>query len=355
MKQRVFVSGLVIALVALLGCVSTVRVHEKSPTEKNAFEAKRLKGIPFYSKTQVFEHQTTWERTWFEVDLVEQPIDAAGTPVGPPATTPKVVPAAALPALRELQNLLVNPKLTSNQLARVRAKFAALPVLTGEPQEVAVSNQVTPRLVVDYDRELYINGVLPWFGSSTLTTKLASDGTLTDATATSDTKVAEGLANLIPLKEFLTAETIPPEPTDDEEMIPLLFKVSLSVARKGWAYVFSATYPTDPRQVGTDCPKIPEPCLWPGCSVNRTGAAPDPSAVARGSLLDSQKLRAARATTGGVGKCKLARLPFDLINGNYTRTPVGAKAAPKKEEGKKITFSGDVELPKDTPSGAKKK
>lgn len=182
-----------------------------------------------------------------------------------------------------------------------------------------MGNFVEPKSVVDYQRELYLNGKLPWFGSATLTSKLNADGTLTESTATSDTKLAEGLSTLLPLKEFLSGEFVDTVAAPADEAVAGLMEsvsadtakerttVSLSVEEKGYLYAFEADH-VDPDGL---------------CAEVESGAQ------------------------------SLAAIQFSLSTGAYKRTALGAAATTAAKKKDAIEFSGSVTMPKaaGAPSG----
>ena len=102
-------------------------------------------------------------------------------------------------------------------------------------------------VVPDYKNVQYINAPVSWLGTTTLTAELAKDGTLAKATAAVEPKIAEGIAQLLPLKEFLTAELIPDTGEDvieDKAASGIVLKITV----KGALYSFRARHRKDPRK-----------------------------------------------------------------------------------------------------------
>ena len=54
-----------------------------------------------------------------------------------------------------------------------------------------ISNSLKPEVVVDYATKYYLNSRIPWFGTASVSQKLAANGTLTEASSTVDSQLDE--------------------------------------------------------------------------------------------------------------------------------------------------------------------
>jgi hypothetical protein len=200
-----------VTLLTLAAC-SVVKVSEKTGTA----DSKDIDGIPFHVKVEKFKKTTTYTETWLRATLTAEikaidTVDKKETIVEA-GKQPYVMDIAKgpNPALTEIKKMLLEADTESAGTARkVIDAFQKLPAYdhaTAKPERV--SNNLTSEWVVDSSTTYYINAPLPWFGSASLTQKLAPDGTLTEVTSTPDTKLAEGLSALIPFKEFLSGKFV---------------------------------------------------------------------------------------------------------------------------------------------------
>lgn len=212
MKVRIVV--LALASVACTACVPVVQVKQ-TPALKEDVGAGKLPGIPFYVKVDEYVHSTVHERRWLRATLKiekkmrdkkddkEVTIDVGTQSV----TRDLLAPGAELDALRAQ---LLKPDGGSFETAeRLVKEFSALKSVSEKdvPSRM-VANSVTRETVIDRSRVYYLNAPLPWFGTGNLTQELSADGTLTKVVSNPDTKLSEGLAGLLPLKEYLTGRFV---------------------------------------------------------------------------------------------------------------------------------------------------
>ncbi len=217
--------AIVILLAGALVSCNVVTVHEEGNDPKTV--VKKIEGIPFYKKTEQFTKKTVYLQTWLQatltvhvktVDLKEGKEVLVNTNEVPYSAD---VAKNNVTALANIKAKIVNADRESAGTANeVIAAFRNLPELdrsTVVPE--LVSNAISSEWVVDRRNTYFLNGKQPWFGSATLTYKLAADGTLSEGTSTADTKLAEGLSGLIPFKEFLTGKFVetPKEATESVE------------------------------------------------------------------------------------------------------------------------------------------
>jgi hypothetical protein len=159
-----------------------------------------------------------------------------------------------------------------------------------------VSNSLAQVAIVDYDKPYYLNGPLPWFGSTKVSAELNTDGTLSQGAIEPETKLAEGIAALLPLKEFLTGKFVK-TPTPGAAGGGLM-EYKLTVEPRGYRYTITADYSSDPcREVKLDAECKVKPLIKKGDNL-------------------------------------------------WVRTPLDSPSAEKKGDGDAITFSGNITLPK---------
>ena len=306
--------GLLAALLAS-GCISAVRVHSGENGED--YE----QGIPFYIKVGRFKQTTTYHQSWLLVtlSLQEKAAYVENNKVKfqslPPVTLSKRLLAEGMEPVVALQKYLalntagevddsdvpegtpqvpaVDARTFVKHVVNTFSKIEgiSLEILTAMEGKLA-GNQTEQVTVVDYSNPHYINAPLPWFGSGSVATEFNADGTLTKAEASAEQDLSK-LSTLIPIQDYLKYKWIPGAGAEILDVTPRSFvEVSLSIETKGYEYKFT--------RVTTDKP------------------------TADGSL---------------------PPIGWNL-NGNYTRTPLGAKAPAKKDTRKTVDFSGNVKLPK---------
>jgi hypothetical protein len=275
------------ALLAVLsiGC-QNARVHDQ--------DGKSVPGIPFFAKKVVFKQTSSYEVRGLLVTLRLDPKPGA-------AAQSRLVAAdaAGQAKVQALRTAIAGCRSAAADICRssVQAAFDSLPAFdtTAAPKEL-VGNAVEAVVVVDGSRTLYLNSWFPVFGSTTVAPELAADGTLSKATVSTTSEWATVATSFLPVKELLTGKLAPAQAT---KMVtgaagPEMPECEISGA--GFIYDFVGFFPNDPRV-----------CAEP------------PACTAR-------------------------PIPFDLAGGLFMRRPAGA-AADKKDEGKKVGFSGEVTLP----------
>ena len=245
-------------LVILAGCHTVQITKAKAPkTEKleaKAPKTEKLDGIPFYVKKAGCKHEVVWFEPVYTLTLEE-----ITTPSGADAksqTTPRGAVVLSLsqyredPTVREFLNALSS---VGSQFEDVLKKWDAITKVPYTPTDfpsdaknrVLVSNTNTPDVYVDYGTTYYINGNRPFAGSAKIDAKLASDGTLTEASVEIESKTLETL--LGPVNAAITAGlplAAKKEGIQPEKRLKLTTEVS------GYRHTFSriessATFPCD--------------------------------------------------------------------------------------------------------------
>jgi hypothetical protein len=217
------------ALLLLVGCANLIRVKEDGPSNNVSSATGRgtqgsgeapektypqVGGIPFYVKKQQFTQTSTYQQTWIRATLFAKRVSVDDK-------TGKQISEPDVPIIRNLARdkvssldpvrqaiLNANPEDFAAGSRAIAAFQAVQEVELSDIKPVLVGNQLRPEVIVDYEKKYYVNAPLPWFGTGSLTQKLSGDGTLTEVTSSSDTKLAEGLSTLAPFKEFLSGEFV---------------------------------------------------------------------------------------------------------------------------------------------------
>lgn len=313
-----------IGAISVTGCANTVWVHEKSTTSEQ--KTSSTDGIPFYVKVEKFEQNTKWSLTWIEatlkVDKTYLSEEAKGKYPTITQIFTKLLSRNQLSQLSDLKKEILALSQGNDETAKkIIDQFIAVPGLvdTDNTGAVLISNTLKSTWVVDGSKIYYLNAPLPWFGTNTLSHELNGDGTLLKASSAPDTKLAEGISNLIPLKEYLTGKFVTPLTQESDESVSstlsimskieptfsaaqakakkdtssFIYQISINLEEKGYVYAFSKLFDTKP---------------------------------------DS--------TTP---------IQFDTINGLFVREPVATQNADSKKDAdvKSIEFQGAITLPKD--------
>jgi len=316
----IFINFVLIVLLSSCARVMTVKEGEK-----------RVAGIPFYAHKQVIEQQTKYLYTWEEVTLIRK---TGGEKLEiTPIIQKRIVSGQDLSSLEMKVENLNDPKKTERDISNVIAEIKKLSMVTLESTSISstnvISNSWETKLVVDYATKYYINSKLPWLGSSTVTQKLAANGTLSEATANVDSQIDEiatavaGVAtpissvkiakieseiDLSAEQELSTIELfgeVDPEIVDKQKLnfADMLNELKnskvtyeLKVEEKGYVYTFSCIH--EDSQDGTNEANTP--------------------------------------------------IAFDLTSGNFTRTnwPLTNNSA-TKEDKPTINVSGSIQLPEE--------
>lgn len=148
-------------------------------------------GIPFYVQKEVTRQETRYLYNWLEISLTE--VDEKQSAKSKNALTWRLIPDENL--LKYLATFMSSPKLTEEMLKSFRETMerGKMPKLNPTQEDIkqVVSNTWKPELVVDYTQKYYLNAQKPLFGTSTITQKLAANGTLSESSATSESKLGE--------------------------------------------------------------------------------------------------------------------------------------------------------------------
>ncbi len=182
MKTTVFM-----AVAALLLTSCSVLHVSKGDGDANT----ECKGIPFYVQKEVYKQETKYLYTWIEVSLSAVNGKEGDKPAS--SSTWRLRPNVGI--IRYLNEVTSNPELTEADLIEFRAKIDTAAKASLYPDsslvDQVVSNSCKPELVVDYTTKYYLNARKPIFGNTTVTQKLAANGTLAESSATVESSLDE--------------------------------------------------------------------------------------------------------------------------------------------------------------------
>jgi hypothetical protein len=185
---------------SLVGCRTAQVTKAKPPGSSN--KTDKLDGIPFYVKKAACKHEVVWLEPIYTLTLEE-----ITTPEGAnakPQTTPRGAAVLSLSQYREdpaVQKFLKALSQVGAQFEDVLKAWDGITKIPYTPttfpedtkNRVLVSNTNTPDIYVDYAETYYFNAKNPVAGSAKVDTKLASDGTLTEASVEIESKTLETL------------------------------------------------------------------------------------------------------------------------------------------------------------------
>lgn len=309
-------SGATLVLAVLLtgslaGCRTVQVTKAKAPTSPS--KTDKIDGIPFYIKKAACKHEVVWLEPIYTLTL-----DEITTPPGAdakPQTTPRGAVVLSLSQYREDPAVLAFLKALSQvgaQFEDVLKKWNEITKVPYTPttfpdspkDRVLVSNSNTPEIYVDYGETYYISAKHPLAGSAKVDTKLAGDGTLTEASVEIESKTLETL--LGPVTAAISSG------------LPLAAKVEGKPAEKQLKLTTEVS------------------------GFKHTFSRIDPSASFPCSVVSAEGVPATMSTAAA----KLF---------NYSRESVASGTAAEKKGKNKIQVSGEVILPDATTKSADNK
>jgi hypothetical protein len=166
------------AILMFSGCGTALTVHQEVTCANGKCGipvTQKIDGIPFYSKVMQYKQETV-----YKTDLVQVTVTAK-FPAVPPDIKEEVWNWSAEMSPREARTLKVSVE-SSKDIKKTLADWDAKPQT--QLTQRLISNKIISQSVVDNSKTYFINSNVPLVGSSTLTAKLASDQTLTEATGT---------------------------------------------------------------------------------------------------------------------------------------------------------------------------
>lgn len=261
-------------ILLMCGCLSTIRVTRDplSMTGKEGTSTK-LNGVPFYVKVAKCKQETSWLQPFYTLTLkktsifsfVDEKAAKAKDPnAKPPApvvrfTATKVLSLSAFSSsgdVRTLNAMLAKPGpvdlpqagVIENAWKNISNLPDYVPLAVGEDalvnssNVVQVTNTAMPEAVVDYSRVYYFNAPRPWVGTSQLDAKLASDATLTEASAQVQGQTLSTILSALPISTLLTnaagagaaaAATLPAEAVQEK------FQYEMTTVEDGYSHTHS--------------------------------------------------------------------------------------------------------------------
>ncbi len=308
----------VVLMLSSVGCLSSVRVSTKAND-----------GIPFYVRRVEHVQHTIRDLPWLQVALSASPVRMTKPDgeelLGASTTRYRNVPstpdgrAAIAKLIQDVASMqaVIDRSRACGIFKTVDSDFRQLPEATidniaaSDGSQLRVTSNFIERVsFVDYSKTYYLNGKVPWFGSSSLSAELSDAGTLskganatTGGAAEAITAIAGAATGLFPLKELFSAKFVPPAPDNDQKTVLL-----------------NAIPTEDP------CAESRNP-LPLRVTVEVTPQAYIVEFVAR---VDTSVLSA-------------APLPVDFTKGSFTITPRTTSGGKSADAG--ISFSGQVTLP----------
>ena len=203
---------------ALTSCTHVVSVTRVQTT---ALMSGVQPGIPFYVKTDLFHRTSVYDTTWLHATLtISQKIvhgdtGKEATPDESKQSFVRNIARSNKTVLDDLaRRIIADPTRDIVIALAIVSSFREIPEVDFlQPRNpVLVKNSIDSEWVVDSTATYFLNGPLPWFGAGNLSQELNADGTLSKASASPDTKLAEGLSSLLPIKEFLSGKFVQAAP-----------------------------------------------------------------------------------------------------------------------------------------------
>ena len=294
---------LVLSLVDLTGCRTAQITKAKSPSSStsstSSHKTDKIDGIPFYIKKAACKHEVVWFEPIYTLTLEELTIPQGAD--AKPQTTPRGAVVLSLSQYREdpaVREFLKDLSQVGAEFEDVLKKWDSITKVPYTPtnfpddpkNRVLVSNANSPEVYVDYAETYYINANHPWAGSAKIDTKLAADGTLTEASVEMESKTLETL--LGPINAAISAGLPLAAKVEGK---PPVKQLKLTTEVSGYKHTFSRVDPS---------------ATFP-CAVIAADNLPSPT--------------------------------------NYTRDSVAAGSGADKKGKNKIQISGEVVLP-DSPA-----
>jgi hypothetical protein len=219
-------------------------------------------GIPFYVKQGVCRQETIWIEPVYTLVVTESEGDPNTGEFKPITERSKSVRHSVFvgnrgESVKRLQDAfsVVGPLDAAKDAAwkEVQALADYDPqALPTDKDTFLAANHSDALTYVNYKDTYYFNAKKPFFGSGSATIELRDDGTLSKGIATSESKIAEGISALFPLKEFLSAEAIPKQ---KDVLVRQSARVySLSIRTKVYKHVLRRTPETNVEHCKSEAP-----------------------------------------------------------------------------------------------------
>ncbi len=282
--------GIIMVLCTMLaGCGTAMKVSHLAGERY-----KCLPGVPFYTKAVACKQETVWFEQTYRLTLV------AAAQAGDAFKVSKEI-SRKVYVSHEFQKLmnLVHKSDSNQEFNKILDAFFKLPIYISPPpgslppmeELILASNQNEPVIFIDYTDPHYYNAKIPLAGSVNAEVNLSSELTLSKASANIQEQTLKTFLDLLPVKEVLTGVAQAATKKATMEIV----SVRLTIEPQAYNYTLSTP--------GARAEKLP--CAAPGEPL---------------------------------------KPPF---KGAFSRALMSADESKKKEdEGKKVKFSGSVDLPK---------
>ena len=314
--------------VILSSCVSTMTITNDSG---------KVKGIPFYTPKAVVKQETKYLYNWDVISLIKE--EKKDKITSTPILTKRILKGQDLSQLERSLESLNNSKNIKHDLENVINEIKKLNVASLQSKDIktdnVIDNKWTRQTEVNYSTKYYINSKLPWFGSSTLSQKLAPDGTLSEATGTSDSQIDELLTSIVglaaPISSVKVAKIeneVTPQVSEEMELLKSYNESNFKNLDKS---VLPNMLSDLRKEIITYKLKIEE----------------------EGFIYTFTKIHE-------INDSNIADKPivFDLYDGNYTRSNWSTKekeeTKEKEDEKPTINVSGNIQLPSDKSKDSEK-
>jgi hypothetical protein len=239
---------ILLAAFTLYGCGSIV-VKQAGPNG-----AVDMPGIPFYSKSAQYTHETKWLRRELVVSvIVTERAGSETTRVAHyPVTGGLVLPATAAQAVETWLGKLLGEAKDTWQFAEATAAAEKtvrdLQMLRdARAHDELLSNTIGYAMVIGPER-LYINTLQPLIGTANSTYKLSGDGTLTEATTNVTDDTLKTILGLFPINAKLSQAwglTKPAATPIDGGRVPTAVEIDSSVVSKDTVITLRRLPPDD--------------------------------------------------------------------------------------------------------------
>tara|TARA_R110002051_G_scaffold231608_1_gene293499 strand:- start:299 stop:1276 length:978 start_codon:yes stop_codon:yes gene_type:complete len=191
-----------ISILSLLSC-NVLKVSSNHDKDND--------GIPFYVQKPIIKQQTKYLYDWHEISLIKEELKDDKTIATILHTLRITKNNNDLNSVNDVLTLLNEDKV---KLPELITKMDALIKIPLESANINATNLIENSwkeiMVVDYANKYYLNAKMPWFGNSSLSQKISTDGTLTESTSSSDSQLDELATALIgiatPISQFRVAE-----------------------------------------------------------------------------------------------------------------------------------------------------
>ncbi|MBV9301832.1 MAG: hypothetical protein JOY62_16555 [Acidobacteriaceae bacterium] len=175
----------------------------KASEERQLEKTEGVPGLPFYVKKAACLHSTVWLEPVYTLTL-----ELVSTPLDDPSKARSTLLGSTVLSLKQLgaaQDLFHSVNEPSEDLDKILSVWKCIATQDGTPytpigfpeqkNRILISNTAEPQVYVDYSQHYYLNAHQPLAGSAKVDSKLASDGTLTEASAEVENKTLETLVS----------------------------------------------------------------------------------------------------------------------------------------------------------------